>query len=109
MASVVTLNGMDVSALDEREYESFTLSNALQVLLISDPKTEKSAAAMDVHVGHQSDPEELPGLAHFLEHMLFLGTAKYPDENSYKKFLSAHSGRSNASTSQMHTNFTLTC
>ncbi|OWY99758.1 Insulin-degrading enzyme [Phytophthora megakarya] len=60
---------------------------------------------MDVHVGHQSDPEELPGLAHFLEHMLFLGTAKYPDENSYKKFLSAHSGRSNASTSQMHTNF----
>ncbi|KAL3664821.1 hypothetical protein V7S43_010001 [Phytophthora oleae] len=105
MASVVTLNGLDVSALDEREYETFTLSNALQVLLVSDPKTEKSAAAMDVHVGHQSDPEELPGLAHFLEHMLFLGTAKYPDENSYKKFLSAHSGRSNASTSQMHTNF----
>lgn len=105
MASVVTLNGMDVSALDEREYESFTLCNSLQVLVISDPKTEKSAAAMDVHVGHQSDPEELPGLAHFLEHMLFLGTAKYPDENSYKKFLSSHSGRSNASTSQMHTNF----
>ncbi|KUF80876.1 Insulin-degrading enzyme [Phytophthora nicotianae] len=105
MASVVTLNGIDVSALDEREYETFTLCNSLQVLVISDPKTEKSAAAMDVHVGHQSDPEELPGLAHFLEHMLFLGTAKYPDENSYKKFLSSHSGRSNASTSQMHTNF----
>ncbi|ETI31658.1 hypothetical protein F443_21400 [Phytophthora nicotianae P1569] len=105
MTSVVTLNGIDVSALDEREYETFTLCNSLQVLVISDPKTEKSAAAMDVHVGHQSDPEELPGLAHFLEHMLFLGTAKYPDENSYKKFLSSHSGRSNASTSQMHTNF----
>jgi len=105
MASVVTLQGIDTSALDEREYETFTLANSLQVLLVSDPKTEKSAAAMDVHVGHQSDPEELPGLAHFLEHMLFLGTAKYPDENSYKKFLSAHSGRSNASTSQMHTNF----
>ncbi|ETP29654.1 hypothetical protein F442_21238 [Phytophthora nicotianae P10297] len=105
MTSVVTLNGIDVSALDEREYETFTLCNSLQALVISDPKTEKSAAAMDVHVGHQSDPEELPGLAHFLEHMLFLGTAKYPDENSYKKFLSSHSGRSNASTSQMHTNF----
>ncbi|CAI5708951.1 unnamed protein product [Peronospora destructor] len=105
MASIVTLNGIDVAALDERKYETFLLSNALQVLLISDPKTEKSAAAMDVHVGHQSDPEELPGLAHFLEHMLFLGTTKYPDENSFKQFLSAHSGRSNASTSQMHTNF----
>lgn len=105
MTSIVTLHGMDVSALDERKYETFVLSNSLQVLLISDSKTEKSAAAMDVHVGHQSDPEELPGLAHFLEHMLFLGTTKYPDENSYKKFLSTHSGRSNASTSQMHTNF----
>ncbi|RMX66733.1 hypothetical protein DD238_003016 [Peronospora effusa] len=105
MASLVTLHGIDVSSLDERKYETFFLSNSLQVLVISDPKTEKSAAAMDIHVGHQSDPEELPGLAHFLEHMLFLGTRKYPDENSFKKFLSAHSGRSNASTSQMHTNF----
>ncbi|TDH66157.1 hypothetical protein CCR75_009096 [Bremia lactucae] len=96
---------MDVSSLDERKYETFTLSNSLQVLAISDPKAEKSAAAMDVHVGHQSDPEELPGLAHFLEHMLFLGTAKYPIENSYKKFLSSQSGRSNAFTSQVHTNY----
>ncbi|KAJ0393808.1 hypothetical protein ATCC90586_001339 [Pythium insidiosum] len=102
---VVLCNGIEISALDERRYESVTLANDLQVLLISDPTTEKASAAMDVHVGHQSDPEELPGLAHFLEHMLFLGTAKYPDENSYKQFLSAHSGRSNASTSQMHTNF----
>jgi len=26
--------------------------------------------------GHMVDPEELPGLAHFCEHMLFLGTKK---------------------------------
>ncbi|TYZ68896.1 hypothetical protein PybrP1_010965 [[Pythium] brassicae (nom. inval.)] len=105
MDSVAVVGGLDVSALDERRYECLELPNALQVLLISDPKTEKASAALDVHVGHQSDPAELPGLAHFLEHMLFLGTAKYPDENSYKAFLSAHSGRSNASTSAMHTNY----
>lgn len=106
MATAVTMSGgLEISALDERRYACITLDNGLQVLLVSDPKTEKASAAMDVHVGHQSDPEELPGLAHFLEHMLFLGTTKYPDENSYKQFLSAHSGRSNASTSQMHTNF----
>ncbi|DBA00232.1 TPA: hypothetical protein N0F65_007876 [Lagenidium giganteum] len=105
MASLVLSHGLEVSALDERQYECLTLENSLQVLLISDPKTEKASAAMDVHVGHQSDPAELPGLAHFLEHMLFLGTEKYPDENSYKQYLSAHSGRSNASTSQMHTNY----
>ncbi|KAJ0170064.1 hypothetical protein K1T71_014670 [Dendrolimus kikuchii] len=34
---------------------------------------------MDVNVGYLSDPEELPGLAHFCEHMLFLGTKKYPE------------------------------
>ena len=48
----------------------------LQVLLISDSQTDKSAAAMDVHIGYMSDPPELPGLAHFCEHMLFLGTEK---------------------------------
>jgi len=47
---------------------------------------------MDVHVGHFSDPASLPGLAHFCEHMLFLGTQAYPDENSYSQYLSAHGG-----------------
>ena len=38
------------------------------------------------------------GIAHFLEHMLFMGTEKYPDENEYSKFLAAHGGSSNAYT-----------
>ena len=36
-------------------------------------------------VGGYHDPEGLPGLAHFCEHMLFLGTKKYPVENDYQK------------------------
>ena len=40
---------------------------------MSDETTDKSAAALDVHIGHMSDPFNLPGLAHFCEHMLFLG------------------------------------
>lgn len=76
-----------------------------QVILISDPKADKAAGSLDVRVGHMSDPDEIPGLAHFLEHMLFLGTEKYPDEKSYKAFLSAHGGRCNASTSTEHTNY----
>ncbi|CAN0212642.1 unnamed protein product, partial [Phaeothamnion confervicola] len=42
--------------------------------------------------------EELPGLAHFCEHLLFLGTNKYPDENEFSAFLSSHGGFSNAFT-----------
>lgn len=47
-----------------------------QVLLISDPDTDKEAAAIDVRVGSSSDPPYLQGTAHFCEHMLFLGTGK---------------------------------
>jgi hypothetical protein len=53
---------------DDREYKYLTLSNGLRVLLISDPSTVRSAAALDVHVGSFSDPKEIPGLAHFAEH-----------------------------------------
>jgi insulysin len=37
--------------------------------------------------------------------MLFLGTDKYPSENEYSKFISAHGGMSNAFTSTDHTNY----
>ena len=61
--------------LDDRGYRLVRLlENKLEVLLVHDPKTEKSSAAMDVHVGHLSDPKDFPGLAHALEHCLFLGT-----------------------------------
>lgn len=40
---------------------------------------------MDVNVGSMADPDDVPGLAHFLEHLLFMGTAKYPEENEYSK------------------------
>jgi insulysin len=43
----------------------------MEVILISDPDSEKAAAAMDMRVGAFSDPDDVPGLAHFLEHMLF--------------------------------------
>jgi hypothetical protein len=60
--------------LDDREYVTYTLKNGLRVLLCSDPSSNEAAAAMDVHVGACSDPAQVPGLAHFTEHMLFLGT-----------------------------------
>jgi predicted Zn-dependent peptidase len=52
------------------------LENGLEALVISDPKCDKASAAMDVKVGHLSDPEDLQGLAHFCEHLMFMGTDK---------------------------------
>ncbi|KAK9664344.1 hypothetical protein RND81_14G035000 [Saponaria officinalis] len=90
---------------DKREYRRVVLPNSLQVLLISDPTTDKSAASMNVNVGHFSDPEDLPGLAHFLEHMLFYASEKYPIEDSYNKYLIEHGGCGNAYTGSHDTNF----
>lgn len=89
MAAVVGVEPVK-SAEDRREYRIVTLPNDLKCILVSDPDTDKvnrgprvcrcddpgrdlgrrpaaqEAAAMDVQVGHFSDPDDLPGLAHFL-------------------------------------------
>jgi Insulinase (Peptidase family M16) len=44
------------------------------------------AATPQVRVGSMSDPDELPGLAHFCEHMLFYSSDKYPVEDEYSKY-----------------------
>ncbi|WVZ68605.1 hypothetical protein U9M48_017527 [Paspalum notatum var. saurae] len=72
---------------DKREYRRVVLPNALEILLISDPTTDKAAACMEVGVGSFSDPEGLEGLAHFLEHMLFYASEKYPGEHEYTKYI----------------------
>uniref|UniRef100_A0A8D3D1J2 Insulin-degrading enzyme n=1 Tax=Scophthalmus maximus TaxID=52904 RepID=A0A8D3D1J2_SCOMX len=90
---------------DKRVYRALEFTNGLKAMLVSDPTTDKSSAALDVHIGSLSDPGNIAGIAHFCEHMLFLGTKKYPKENEYSQFLSEHAGSSNAFTSGEHTNY----
>src|SRR5690554_5081946 len=93
------------SPADDYAYRHLTLDNGLQVLLISDPGAAKAAAALDVRVGSADNPPGREGLAHFLEHMLFLGTDKYPDPAEYEQFITEHGGSRNAYTSFEHTNY----
>jgi secreted Zn-dependent insulinase-like peptidase len=94
-----------VSDNDEKQYRYLELDNDLKVLLISDPKADRAAASLDVHAGSLQDPALRPGLAHFLEHMLFLGTKTYPVAGEYQAFISQHGGSHNAFTAQEHTNY----
>ena len=55
---------------DKRDYSTFTLPNGIRVLIVSDKQSVNAAAALDVHVGSFSDPSDVPGLAHFCEHMV---------------------------------------
>lgn len=90
---------------DDRSYRYLVLDNGLRALLVSDPDTVKAAASLDVHVGSASNPGDRGGLAHFLEHMLFLGTDKYPDSGEYARFISEHGGSRNAYAAFEHTNY----
>lgn len=90
---------------DSKRYRTITLDNGLRVLLIQNIESSKAAAALAVNAGHFNDPKHRQGLAHFLEHMLFLGTEKYPDGSEYQKFISKHGGNHNAWTGTEHTCF----
>ncbi|MGM0570381.1 insulinase family protein [Marinobacter sp.] len=93
------------SPADSNEYRYLSLENGLEVLLISDPDADKAAASLNVAVGSGNDPAGREGLAHFLEHMLFLGTEKYPDPGEYQQFIRSHGGTHNAFTAFQDTNY----
>ncbi|MFP6836286.1 MAG: insulinase family protein, partial [Pseudomonadales bacterium] len=90
---------------DDRNYRYLVLDNDLRILLVSDPQTDKAAASLVVLRGQNHDPERFGGLAHFLEHMLFIGTEKYPTVDEYQRFIAANGGSSNAYTAADHTNY----
>ena len=90
---------------DERAYRYIQLANDLKVLLISDPDADKAAASLNVNIGSFQNSRDREGLAHFLEHMLFLGTDKYPEAGAYQAFISEHGGSHNAYTSMEDTNY----
>lgn len=93
------------SPADPRIYRTLTLANGLKVLAIEDAESDLSAASLAVSVGSYDNPPERPGLAHFLEHMLFLGTRKFPDPNNFGAYMAKHGGRNNAYTAKDHTNY----
>jgi insulysin len=89
--------------LSERKNLKLCLANGLEVLLISDPNADQSAASVAVGAGSWSDPAEYPGMAHFCEHMLFMGTKKYPNENTFFSSVSDYAGMTNAYTAPNRT------
>lgn len=66
-----------------------------------------AAASILVGVGSMYDPVTCQGLAHFLEHLLFMGSEKYPGENEYESFVAKHGGTDNAWTEWEYTTYTV--
>lgn len=88
---------------DKNLYKFLKLKNDLRCVLVSDSEADKASVCLSVEVGSVIESKEWQGLAHFCEHMLFLGTEKYPLESYYSKFITEHGGAKNAATSFTNT------
>ncbi|MBA2369105.1 MAG: insulinase family protein [Candidatus Protochlamydia sp.] len=95
-------------AFNQRQTAKIRLANGLEAYIISDPQAVQSGAVLTVQAGSWDDPDEYPGLAHFLEHMLFLGTEKYPIESDYDQYIRSNGGKSNAYTTNDYTLYLFT-
>lgn len=93
---------------DEKKYKYITLKNDLDVILISNEKTNRSIVALTINIG--SLYNKIEGIAHFLEHMLFMGCEKYSDEgeNHFFSIINKYGGNSNAFTTNNFTSYYFT-
>lgn len=97
---------MDKPAPDiARRPELIRLAGGLRIRLLPLQHSSQAAALIRVHAGSHDEPAEYPGMAHFLEHLLFLGSEGYPQEQSLMPFVQGSGGQLNASTRERHTDF----
>ncbi|WP_028621527.1 pyrroloquinoline quinone biosynthesis protein PqqF [Pseudomonas sp. Ant30-3] len=82
-----------------------TLANGLRLTLRHAPELKRCAAALRVAAGSHDVPLAWPGLAHFLEHLLFLGTERFPADQALMAYVQRHGGQVNARTSERTTDF----
>ena len=110
VASLGNRNREEVTSLDNDDVKSAVTDVSIEEKKDEDfegeddaeqPATDgysTAAVALCVNAGSFDDPPELPGLAHFVEHMVFMGSKKYPGENEFDQFIQKAGGDANAYT-----------
>lgn len=93
------------SPSDYRKYSFLELENGFKFIVVSDPAINQNYCSITIGAGSFNDPEDLQGLAHLLEHTLFLGTEKYPTPDLFKHAVSENGGYFNARTNSESTDF----
>src|SRR6266699_3307393 len=105
--STVTLSGSGAVAqttVTSERPASFTLDNGLQVVVIPDHRTPVVTEMIWYRVGSADETPGKSGLAHFLEHLMFKGTAKAPP-GKFAQTINEMGGQENAFTSNDYTAF----
>ena len=81
---------------------SFNLKNGMQVVVIENKRAPVIAQMIWYNFGSGIEKTGKSGLAHFMEHLMFKGTRKFPD-NYYSNYISKIGGSENAFTSYDYT------
>eukprot|EP00397_Hematodinium_sp_SG-2012_P001538 GEMP01001541.1.p1 GENE.GEMP01001541.1~~GEMP01001541.1.p1 ORF type:complete len:1360 (+),score=363.95 GEMP01001541.1:925-5004(+) len=90
---------------DDRTYTFGMLNNGLKFGIITDRRAVRPAYSFHVPIGSWDDPIEMSGAAHYVEHLTFLGSTKYPHARGYHDFLTTHNGEANAVTEEESTTY----
>ena len=81
---------------EKRKIKGLILKNGITVVIISDPDIIKSGCCVGIKAGFLQDKYE--GTAHFLEHLLFMGSEKFKKQNDFLNYINSNNGESNAYT-----------
>lgn len=92
-------------ALNHPRPHTQTLANGLRVTLRHAPDLKRCAAVLRVAAGSHDVPLAWPGLAHFLEHLLFLGTERHAADQGLMAYVQRHGGQVNAQTCERTTDY----
>lgn len=84
--------------------ESFTLANGMQVVVIPNHRAPVVSHMVFYKAGSADEPPGKSGIAHFLEHLLFKGTPRFP-EGAMTDIVARNGGNQNAFTSHDYTGY----
>jgi predicted Zn-dependent peptidase len=87
------------------KYQKSTLDNGITLLTVPIPDSESVVVNFFVKTGSRNEPKKLRGVSHFLEHLFFKGTKKYPTAQDLSSAVEAIGAEYNAATSKEYTVF----
>lgn len=88
------------------KYQRTTLDNGLRLLTASMPGMRSASMAFFFSVGSRYEPDEIAGVSHFIEHMLFKGSRRYPTARHISEAIEGIGGAFNGSTGKELTSYT---
>ena len=86
-------------------YERTVLDNGLTVLTSAMPHTRSVSMAIFISAGSRYESDEIGGISHFLEHLFFKGTERWPTARELSEAVEGVGGVMNASTDREMTVF----